>query len=97
LVVAEIIKNVIGAPGFVAADTADAAVDGLPLEAGLGRSDLSDDVTSCELGAPGALVEPVDGVEDGGSAAWPGVGDPGLWWWDGDGGSVNDVVAVRIV
>jgi hypothetical protein len=42
-------------------------------------------------------VEAFDGVEDGVSAAWPGVGELGLQWWDGDGGPVDGVVAVRIV
>jgi hypothetical protein len=50
-----------------------------------------------ELGGAGAQVEPIDGVEDGESAAWAVVGDLGLQWWDGDGRTVDGVVAVRFV
>jgi hypothetical protein len=59
--------------------------------------DFGDDVTSRELGGAGALVKLVDGVEDGGSAARPGVGECGLQGWDGDERPVDGVVAVRIV
>jgi hypothetical protein len=62
-----------------------------------GCLDFGDDVASCELGVAGVLLELFDGVDDGVSAAWAGVGELCLQWWDGDGGSVDGVVAVRIV
>jgi len=88
---------VVGAAGFVAGHAPEAAVDRLAFEAVIGCLDFGDDVASCELCCAGALVELVDGVEYGVSAAWAGVGDLGLQWWDSDGGAVDGVVAVRIV
>jgi hypothetical protein len=43
-----------------------------------GCLDLCDDVASCELHCTGALVELVDGVEDGGAAGWAVAGKLGL-------------------
>ena len=43
-----------------------------------------------------AVVKAVDGVNDGVSAARAGVSDLGLQRWDGDGGSVDGVVASRM-
>jgi hypothetical protein len=62
-----------------------------------GCSDFGDDVASCELCGAGALMESADGVEDGVAAAGAVVGELGLQRWDGDGRSVDGVVAVRIV
>jgi hypothetical protein len=60
---------VVGAARFVAGQAAEAAVDGLAFEALAGCLDFGDDVASCELSCAGALVEPIDGVEDDVSAA----------------------------
>lgn len=97
LAIAEVFDVVVGAAGFVAGHAAQAAVDGLTFEAAAGCLDVGDDVTSGELRSAGALVKLVDGVEEGGPAAWAGIGDPCLQWWDGEGGSVDGFVAVRIV
>jgi hypothetical protein len=99
LVVAEIFEVAVGAAGFVAGQAADAPVDGLPFEAMTGCLDFGDNVAPREFRGAGALVELIDGVEDGVSAAQTGagVGELGLQRWDGDGGSVDGVVAVRIV
>jgi hypothetical protein len=78
LVVAEVVEVSVGAAGFVAGHAAEAAVDGLAFEAMAGCLDFGDDVASCEHGRAGALVELVDGVEDGFSAAPAGVGELGL-------------------
>jgi len=97
LVVAEVFEVLMGAAGFVAGHAPDAAVDGLAFEAMAGCLDFYDDVASCERRCAGALVETFDRVEDGVSSAWAVVGDLGLQWWDGDGGSVDGGVTVRIV
>jgi hypothetical protein len=68
-------KVVVGAAGFMAGHAAKAAVDRLTLEAGTGVPDFGDDVASSKLDGAGALVELVDGVEDGGPAARAGVGE----------------------
>jgi hypothetical protein len=78
LVVAEVVEVVVGAAGFLAAHASDAAVDGLTFEAEASAVDFGDDVASCELGVAGVLVELFDGVDDGVSAVWAGVGDLGL-------------------
>ena len=97
LVIAEVFEVLVGAAGFVAGHAPDAAVDRLAFEAMAGCLDFCDDVASCELRCAGALVELVDGVEDGVSAAWAGVGELCLQRRDGDCRSVDGGVAVRIV
>jgi hypothetical protein len=92
-----LLKNTVRSAGLLAAEAADAAVDGLQFEAGVGVLDFGDEVAAGELCGAGAVVEAIHGVEDGGSAAWAGVGDLGMQGWDGDGGSVDGGVAVRIV
>jgi hypothetical protein len=74
----EVFEAAVGAAGFVAGQAPDAAVDGLAFEAMAGCLDLCDDVASCELRCAGALVETFERVEDGFSAARPGIGDLGL-------------------
>ena len=54
--VAEVLEIVMGAAGFLAADASEAAVEGLPFEAGAGCLDFGDDVPPCELGCVGALA-----------------------------------------
>jgi hypothetical protein len=58
--------------------------------------DFGDDVAAGELGGAGAPVHSFEGIEDGVSAAGAAVSDLCLQRWDGDGGSVDGVVAVRI-
>ena len=94
---AEVFEVMVGAAGFLAGQAAEAAVDGLPFEASAGCSDFCHNVAAGELGGTGALVKSLDGVEDGVSAASTGFGELGLQRWDGDGRSVDGVVAVRIV
>jgi hypothetical protein len=67
-----------GTTALLAGQAAEAAKDRLTLEVGTGCLDFCDDVASCELCCASALVELVDGVEDGGSAARAVVGDLGL-------------------
>lgn len=67
--VTEILKVEIRAAGFVTGQAAEAAVDGLPLEAGTRCLDFGDDVASREVGRAGALLQSVDRVEDSVSAA----------------------------
>lgn len=45
-VVAEVMQVVMRAARFVAGEAADASVDGLPLEPGVGGADLGDDVAA---------------------------------------------------
>ena len=55
-----------------------AAVDGVPFEAAADGLDFGDDVAAQELDRASALLEQVDGVEDGVSAARARVGEFGL-------------------
>jgi hypothetical protein len=57
----------------VAGQSAEAAVDGLAFEASGGALDFGDDIAAGKLGGAGALVKSLDGVEDGFSAARPGM------------------------
>jgi len=95
LAVIEFFEIVVGAAGFVTGQAAEAAIDRLPLEGYAGGLDLGDDVVPRELRRAGALEQLFDGVEDGVSAAGAAVRHFGLERRDGDGGSVDRVVAVR--
>jgi hypothetical protein len=77
-VIADVFEVVVGAAGFVAGHAAQAPVDGLALEAGTGRLDFGDDVTPCKLGRARALMQFMDGVQDGVSAAQAAVSKLGL-------------------
>jgi hypothetical protein len=87
LAVAEDFMIVMGAAGFVTGHAPQAAVDGLPLEATAGSLRFRDDVPSREVSRAGALLEAGYGVENGGSAARPGVNEllsrcrRYLRWW----------------
>ena len=97
MLVAEVLEVVVGTAGFVAGHAPEAAVDGLAFETEVGCLDFCDDVASCELRCAGALVKPVDGFEDGVSAAGAPVGELRLQLRNPDRGSVDGVGAVRIV
>jgi hypothetical protein len=75
---ANVFKIVIGAARFVAGDAADATVGGLAFEAEIGTVDFSDDVPPRERSYTGAVMEPIDGVEDRIPAAQAAIGDLGL-------------------
>lgn len=82
---------------FLAGDASKAPVDGLPREADVGVLYFRDELAAGEHGCAGLPLEPFDGVDDGIPAAWTTVGELRLQGWDGDGGSVDGVMAVRIV
>ena len=73
MVIAEVVEVVMCAAGFVPGHAAETAVDRLAREATVGCSHFGDDVATRERGGASALVQPVDGVEDGVSAAWTSV------------------------
>jgi hypothetical protein len=72
LAIAEVLEITMGAAALLAGHPAEAAVDGLPLEAVTGCLDFGDDGASCELCGAGAQMESFDSFENGVSAAWRG-------------------------
>ena len=75
LVLAKFLEVVMCATCFLAGDASKAPVDGLPREAEVGVLYFRDDVAARELCCAGLPLEPFDGVDDGISAAWTGVGE----------------------
>lgn len=78
LAIAEILKVAMGTTALLASQAAEAAIDRLTLEDGTGCLDFGDDVAAREMVHAGTPMESVDGVEDGVSAGWAGVGKLGL-------------------
>jgi len=96
-IIAEVYKVVVGAAGFAVGNAAEAAVDGLPREVGARCLDFGDNVAPREFDVAGALMESVDGAENGVSAAGASADELCLQRRNADRGSVDGVVAVRIV
>ena len=68
-VIAEVYMVGVGTAGFAVGNAAEAAVDGLPREAGARCLDFGDNVAPREFDVAGAPMESVDGAEDGVLAA----------------------------